>query len=305
VSDPTGQRPAPNMTTAFVQTAGSAQLMDQTAQAILNGPNLSNTSIPSLAGDVAASKQSASLWLNTLSPKVTSVKNDIVNFGTQFNVEYSALNALVPQVGSGDAFATAEFRQTLGGLNHQVSTKQAEVQKLNTALDGFRTQVEANDRALAGDTHNAHARISGLQSEWQTVRQQLAKINSELARERSAGGILLRILEDIFSMGLAELANNQSRLESQASQLEGQLGQLQQQTNQLYQVSQSLSQFDGLASHLVSGVTGLSTAWQTLGTRFNDVMTNVSAGSVFLSAELQQMQSDWQEVLQAAKALQS
>jgi chromosome segregation ATPase len=297
--------PTVNLTQAFIQTAASAQLMDQTAQSILNEPDLSNPSLPSLAGDVQASKQSASLWVNTLSPQVDSVKNDIITFGTQFNQDLTALQALVPQVSGGDASATAQFQSTLSALNSQVTAKQSEVQTLNGSLDSFRVQVEANDQALSGDAQQANAQLSGLQSEMQQVSRQLAKINSELAQERSASGIALRILEDIFSMGLAELANNQSKLESEANQLEGRLSQLQQQTGQLYQVSHDLSQFDGLTGQLVSGVTGLSTAWQTLGTRLNDVMNNVSTGSAFLSAQLQEMQSDWQEVLSAAQELQS
>jgi chromosome segregation ATPase len=297
--------PAVKLTQAFVQTAISAQLMDQTAQSILNEPDLSNQSIPSLASDVQASKQSASLWLNTLSPQVASIKNDIITFSTQFNQEFSMLNSLVPQVGAGDATATAQFQSILNTLNSQVTAKQGEVQKLNTDLASFRVQVEANGQTLAGDTQQANAQIGGLQSEMQQVSQQLAKVNSELARERSASGIALRILEDIFSMGLAELANNQSHLENEANQSQDRLAQLQEQTGQLYQVSLYLSQFDGVTGQLVTGVTGLSTAWQTLGTRLNEVMTNVSASSVFLIAQLQEIQSDWQEVLSAAEELQS
>lgn len=300
VSEP--DMPGANLAAAFAQTAGSAQLLDQTAQNILNQPDLSNPSIPSLAGDVQAAKQSASDWLQNLSPQVESVKQGIVSFAGQFNQEYATLTSLVPTVGS-DPTAAARFQSTLAALNTQIGGYQGQVQNLNNALDTFREQVETNDRALGGDAQQAQSQISGLQAQMQTVGQQLSKVNHELDQERSASGLALRILEDIFSLGLAELANNQSQLENESNQLQGQLNQLQQQTNSLYQISNYLQTFGGLADQLVTGVTGLSQAWQTLSSRLNDVSGNVSAGSAFLGAELQQMQSEWNDVLTSAGQL--
>ncbi len=267
----------------------SSQAMDQSAQQILNLPALSATSfsdVPSLQGDVSAVQQLASTWLNTISPQLTVVKNQIEGFGTQFDGEFTTLTSLVPQVSGGDAGAISQFKACLSAIAGQVSSTQSQVDPLNATLTSYQEQLETGDQNIAQVAGQINSAIGVLQD---TIND----LNGEIDDASSAG------LLAAFNGDTMEALKDEEKMQGD----QGLQNELQNDINALNTNLSLLPSFGTLTGQLITGVTNLSQQWQTMGATLNDVNTNLTTGSVFLNAQLQQLQGEVTDAMNVANQL--
>lgn len=284
-------------------TAGSLQLVNQAAQNLQNIPAVSNASIPSLANDIAMAQQHAANWTSQLGPQVSQVVQSTISFGPTFQNAYAQLQQLASQIESGTASAVAPFQTQLANLSNSVSAIQQAVHNVNGPLLGFQGDLSGDQRSLTDDVSSAQVQITVLQGKANQVQQQLNQVNAQLAAKNSPSGITVRIMEDISTLGLAEMTNNQSQLENQANQYSQQLQQLNSTLQGIQSAQQEAAAFAGAVSNLQASISGFTTQWDQFVGDFNEVNTNATVNSTFLGPALQAMDANWNDLLSQANEL--
>ncbi|HEY0515179.1 MAG TPA: HBL/NHE enterotoxin family protein [Thermoanaerobaculia bacterium] len=295
---------ATSLNAAFSTTAGAIQVVDQAAQQILQLPTPPpDPAVPSLAQDVAQAKSQAGQWLNTLSPQARQIVQATIGFGGTFGAAYPQLSQLASQIAGGSTSAVTDFQSQLHTLMGQVTAIQQQVGNFEGPLGTFSSAIASDEGRFQTDAGEAQAQLSGLQGEMGRLSQELGQIQYEIQQEQSASGIALRILEDIFTLGLAELFNKQQQYQQQEQQLEQQLQQVQQAMQAAQGAIGIANLFAGAMSSLEAAMTSLANGWDQLAGDFNEIYVAAKPGSSFLQAALDGMKANWDDLLQTAEQL--
>ena len=295
--------PGPSLTGG---AAGSLPQANQAARQLLQAPQASVPAVPSLQGDMAIACGHANSWLRQLGPQMEQVLQSTLSFGPTFQGVYTNLQQLAQQVMDGSPQAGQQFEGGLSQLLTPIAAIQASVGALDAPLSSFLAQGSADQRALGADAETAQNALQALQSQYAGTNNQMERVSAELAQERLVTPE--RVLEDVATLGIAELVRE---LEDQQANLGGQLNALEQQLNAQQQAQgtlvnamQAANVFSETLGSLQDAMAGFDNRWDQFAGSFNELKLSAGTSSAFfLSAALQALQANWNEVEAQANAL--
>lgn len=271
---------APSASNSADSTSPS-QAMDQAAQQILNLPALSTGRF-----DISPVLQLANTWKDTISPQLTTVKNQIEEFGKTFDGTFPTLTALVQRVSSGDADAISQFRNGLITVGGPLTAAQFQVSGLSTALTNYQKQLETGNQTIAPLTAQIKSAIAGLTDDIATQNGEIDQLDMAGKFAQSQGS---------FEIALERFHDEQDAITKRDA--------MQNDLNTLNTNLSLLTSFSTLTDQLLSDMGPLSQQWQTMAATLNDVNTNISAGSAFLNAQLQQLRGEVADAVNVANQL--
>jgi len=262
---------------------------------------------------------------------------DIVGFSNLWNVEYNRLLALAKDINTGTNKAI--FKSGIANLITQTKQKKTNTVSALKALNDFLPKIEADKRNLGKDAGHVFIALGGADGAIAQLKKKIAADNKAinkdidfigagatvavvgilmisvglLAEFETAGASTALVVAGVIAVAggsavMAAAGDNLSKTKADLASVSSQLT-----IDELCYASTKMSShtIDTLqrtVNNGVAAVIGLQTGWQTLGSDFTEVVSQLETSSPNLGSwlvnTLKAANTDWQDTLTLAKSLQ-
>ncbi len=158
--------------------------------------------LETLKGELATAREHGLTWSNTIEPGLTSIPQAIINYNSQFQVEYNYIRPLVQDLiaNPSDQAKRTEVLQLFQGLLDNLNTQEASIVGEMNLIRQFNTDIHTDSLNFSNANNDfaaieqwEQANIDALNAEITAINDVIKALNTEITVTAIAAGVSVAV----------------------------------------------------------------------------------------------------------------